>query len=306
MEIGMSIYTDDYISKNTPKKYKLGDLYKIVISDRFEENVKKSANAPFSEIMTITPEDAKKILSNNQNNRTVNQTLIKTIANDILSERWMLNGESIIISKDGELNDGQHRLLAIILAKKSIETLVFFGADRGSRITVDMGRPRTVANLLSMDNVQNYNSASAIARMYYQYRCNKYQDGGSFVSATKQQIRQEYFDHREKIDDALKLVGHQKFSNLIGVTPMCTSYIAIGDVNTKNREEFFFKLISGENIRAGNPILKAREHLIDMKSKRTTAPQRMEVIFRYWNAWRRGITMQRACSIYNEWPELEA
>jgi hypothetical protein len=156
-----------------------------------------------------------------------------------------------------------------------------------------------------MDNVQNYNSASAIARMYYQYRCNKYQDGGSFVSATKQQIRQEYFIYREKIDDALKLVGHQKFSNLIGVTPICTSYIAIGDVNTKNREEFFFKLISGENMRAGNPILKAREHLIDMKSKRTTAPQRMEVIFRYWNAWRRGITMQRACSIYNEWPELE-
>jgi len=297
----MSMYTEEYSSK----KYRLGDLYKIIASNRFEENIKKSVNAPFSAIMTITPEDARKILGNNPDNRTINHTLVKTIANDISFGMWSLNGESIIISKDGELNDGQHRLLAVILANHPIETNVFFGAERKSRMTVDMGKPRTVANLLSMDNIPNYNHASAIARLYYQYKCNRFQDGGSFVAATKQIIRQEYFDNREKIDDAIKIVGHQKFSNLIGATPICTSYIAIGNVNTTHLEEFYFKLISGENIKSGNPILKAREHLIDMKSKKATAPQRMEVIFRYWNAWRRGVTIQRACSIYNEWPELE-
>ena len=202
---------------------------------------------------------------------------------------------------------GQHRLLAVILADKPIETLVFFGAERESRMTVDMGKARTVANLLSMDNVQNSNHVAAIARMYFLYRANRYQDGGSSVtSTTKQQLRQEYFDHQEKIEKSLQDVGHQKFSYLIGLTPICTAYIAIGDVNTENREEFFSKLLSGENLRTGNPILKAREHLMDMRTKRTTAQQRIEAIFRYWNLWRRGATASRACSIYNEWPELES
>lgn len=305
----MGFNAEEFLSQNNqqPRKYGLKDIYDAVHFNKFEENVKKSAVSPFSEIMMITPERAKLLLERNTNNRTVNHNLVKTIASDIASGRWMLNGESVIISKDGELNDGQHRLLAVVLSQKPIQTLVFFGAERESRITVDMGKPRTVANLLSMDNITNCNNAAAITRLYVQYRNNRFQNGGSSNStATKQHIREEYFANQEKIEGALRDIGSQKFTNMVGVTPMCVAYMAIGDVNTENRQDFFYKLIFGESIKAGNPILKAREHLIDLKHRKATAQQRMEAIFRYWNQWRRGLTMHRACSIYNEWPDLEA
>ena len=136
---------------------------------------------------------------------------------------------------------------------------------------------------------------------------SKYQDGGSsHLKATKQKLREEYFNNRDKIDQAFKFVGSQKFSCFVGVTPMCAAYIVIGDVNPTLRDEFFYKLVSGENIKSGNPILKAREHLMDMKNKKATAQQRMEAIFRYWNLWRNGASSYRAISIQNEWPKLEA
>lgn len=288
------------------ENYYTNTLYKPnnTFYSRLEENIAKSLKGPFSEIMTIAPEDAKKILKNNPNNRVLNHTLIKTIASDIEFGRWRLNGESIIFAKEGELNDGQHRLLACILANQPFQTSVFFGAERDSRLTVDMGKPRSVGNLLSMEGIPNYNHCASIARMYFLYRLGRYQDGGS-SEITKQKIRQEYFTYQQEIDDSIKAVGHQKFSSIIGVTSICTSFIAIGDVNATNRDEFFEKLISGENIKSGSPILKAREHLMDMKYKRSSAQQRMEAIFKYWNAWRRGITMSRACSIHNEWPDIE-
>ena len=304
MEIGMTTYADEYLSNKIPRKYRIDDLKNILTTGEIEVNIKRGMSAPFSEIVKIYPHEAKKLLENNANNRVVNQQLIRTIANDILADRWKLNGETIIISKEGELNDGQHRLLAVVLANKPIETLVFFGAERESRTTVDMGKPRSVSNLLSMENVPNPNNAAAIARVYYLYRENKYQDNGYNLAVTKQELRHEYFNYQDTIDNAIKACAYHKFTKIVGVTPMCVSYIVLGNVNIEARDDFFQKLIFGENMKSGNPILKAREHLIDLKSKRMTSQQRMEAIFRYWNMWRRGVTVNRSVSIQNEWPEI--
>lgn len=299
----MGIY-EQYIESENSRKFRLSNLSEAMAAAKMLQNIEKSKNSAFSEIMTITPTDAKNLLGKNPNNRALNQKLIKTIAEDIVSNRWMLNGESIIISKEGELNDGQHRLLAICLANKPVQALVFFGADRDSRHTVDISKPRTVANLLSMEGIPNYIHASAIAKIYLHYRHGKFSDGGSAFS-TKQQIRQEYLDYSTEIDDSIQNVCHIKFANLIGVTAACVAYIIIGKTGTQYRKEFFDKLLFGENIRAGDPILKAREHLLDLKARKATTQTRLEAILRYWNAWRRGIKVQRAISLYGEWPEVE-
>ena len=89
------------------------------------------------------------------------------------------------------------------------------------------------------------------------------------------------------------------------MTAVAVAYIAISEACPRLKDEFFFKLLTGEDIKAGDPILKAREHLMDLKYKKATTQTRMEAIFRYWNLWRRGIKVQRACALYGEWPTLE-
>jgi len=69
--------------------------------------------------LTITPSIAKGYLENNQNNRRVKDTKVKLYAREMMAGRWKEGtAEFIKISKAGNVLDGQHRLLAIIMANK--------------------------------------------------------------------------------------------------------------------------------------------------------------------------------------------
>lgn len=60
----------------------------------------------------VTPEMAENILAARGPNRNVSASVINKYARDMLAGRWQLNGQTIKISKDGQLLDGQHRLEA--------------------------------------------------------------------------------------------------------------------------------------------------------------------------------------------------
>jgi len=65
-----------------------------------------------TEVMTITPEIAIKMLSKNTSNRPLNQKHIAFLVRDIKAGRWKLNGDAIRFGENALL-DGQHRLLLL-------------------------------------------------------------------------------------------------------------------------------------------------------------------------------------------------
>lgn len=129
----------------------------------FKECVHRSRNGMFSEVKTVTPGLAEVILSSNQDNRNVRSVKLAQMVSDMVGGKWALNGESIIISDTGELNDGQHRLMALIAAKKCLPLLFTFGAKRETRITLDQGANRSSGDYLHMTGVP-YASAQAANR----------------------------------------------------------------------------------------------------------------------------------------------
>jgi hypothetical protein len=82
-----------------------------------------------AQVVTITPEMAEKLLENNDHNRKVTQSRVNEYAQEIKDGMWLNNGESIIVSKSGRLLDGQHRLLAVVKAERSIEALLVEGVE---------------------------------------------------------------------------------------------------------------------------------------------------------------------------------
>ena len=63
----------------------------------------------------ITPKLAKELLLKNNSNRRITKSFVTTYANDMREGRWKGNtAEFIKIADDGDILDGQHRLLAII------------------------------------------------------------------------------------------------------------------------------------------------------------------------------------------------
>jgi len=96
----------------------------------------------------ITPEMAENWLKLNTKNRTLDNNRAKKIAEQMLDGKWIDTGVPIIFEA-GKLTDGQHRLAAIVYAKKPVRIAV---ARHEKQLdifaVVDVNRPRTKADAL--------------------------------------------------------------------------------------------------------------------------------------------------------------
>lgn len=268
------------------------------------QKVEDGRKSPFSEVVTITPTIAKHILENNVANRDIRERYVAQIASDIRDGNWQLNGESIILAKDGSLNDGQHRLHAVIESGEPIRTVVMFGVERDSRFTVDMGAARGVHDVLGMDGVKNRNNAASIAKMYQAYLDGQYSDRGNTHLQTKQAVRKFYYKHRKEIDRAAQVVTNCKFMKRFGVTAFGVAHILFEQKDKAASALFFHKVSEGTDLKRGDAILTLRMHMTEVREDNLRANEKLELIIRYWNAWRTGRSLSRRMSILRSFPEI--
>lgn len=98
----------------------------------------------------ISPEQAKKWLEKNDNNRNVNYAKVKKMAKDMREGHWDTTHQGIAIASDGTLVDGQHRLLAIAESGVTVRMNVTFNAAKSQHI--DSGNSRSMANRVQMSD----------------------------------------------------------------------------------------------------------------------------------------------------------
>jgi hypothetical protein len=101
--------------------------------------------------------------SKNKRNRPLSRAQAKKYAVAMLGEEWQLNGEAIILDENENLVNGQHRLDAVIQAAAALELdggsgdaisvpmLVIRGVKPTAFDTFDQGRPRTLADVLAVN-----------------------------------------------------------------------------------------------------------------------------------------------------------
>lgn len=99
-------------------------------------------------LMDVTPVMAKAWLEKNAGNRKVNQRNVDILTKDILADDWDTTHQGIAIAADGTIVDGQHRLLAIVKANKSVKMWVLQNASKSTHI--DSGIKRSESNRLQM------------------------------------------------------------------------------------------------------------------------------------------------------------
>ena len=116
----------------------------------------------------ITPKLAIDYLSKNRkNNRKLSVSVVNSYADDMKNGRWDdENGTSIKFNIDGELVDGQHRLMACIRAGVPFGTIVMRGVSMTAINTVDNGRARSAGAVFTINNIPNANNAASIVRSY--------------------------------------------------------------------------------------------------------------------------------------------
>ena len=105
-----------------------------------------------SQYETITPARAKQFLEKNlENNRNVVKQVVDRYAFDMQQGHWYVElGDPIRFNLDGELIDGQHRLLAIIKSGVTLQMLVTRGLANDTIHAVDSGKGRRPADVLKI------------------------------------------------------------------------------------------------------------------------------------------------------------
>lgn len=104
----------------------------------------------------ITPERAQQLLETlDPKQRRQRVAHIKYLRAEIDHGRWKINGETIKISSEGRVIDGQHRLSAIVSSGKAVESLVVFGIDENAFDSIDTGMRRNAADVLTMRGEAN-------------------------------------------------------------------------------------------------------------------------------------------------------
>ncbi len=113
---------------------------------------------------------AEAVLAYNTNNRRINRRKIESLALQISNGQFENTGEPIIISAEGVLNNGQHRLLAVVEADVEVDMDVRFGIPRRAFTKTDTGAPRTGGDVLTIKGVAHGGVVSSAVRLLILYR----------------------------------------------------------------------------------------------------------------------------------------
>lgn len=104
---------------------------------------------------------------NNLKNRPLVWANVRSLMQEILCGRWRMNGEPAIVGQTGQVLNGQHTLVALVLAvqayekdpdrwqhvwdsQPTIDKLIVYGIEETDEVvnTLDTGRPRSLADVI--------------------------------------------------------------------------------------------------------------------------------------------------------------
>lgn len=265
----------------------------------------KAGKSVTSVVADITPQIAAVLLERNPANRNMQPRKVQDYAHDMKNGAWKFNGEPIIISQDGLLNDGQHRCAAIIESGKTIKSVLVFGVERDTRDTLDQGATRSAGDYLSMRGLANTNNVAAAAKCLWQWRTYGFVAENSRYAPTRSEIL-ETVEGNPGIVKSFHFVHRNNTRQMGSPSSLAFCHFAFNSVAGHVRADMFMDaLIDGADLKAGDPILTVRNRLIvDRKALRL--PGRVELLFRAWNAHCLGQTRVLFRVTGGELPVLEA
>lgn len=259
------------------------------------ECIERGKRGVFSEVVTVSPGLAAELLRRNEGNRNIRPVKATHYAADMAAGRWVFNGEAVIVSDTGELNDGQHRMQAIVDANLSIPLLVVFGVPRATRSTVDQGTARTASDYLAMDDVKNAAAAAGIARVVMAYERQDGRGIGTMRDFTNAEVVRRVRADNEIIVAAEYAQRVAKYCKRLLVPSLSGScFYLMSEVCPQDARTYLDQVCVGENIKRGDPAFAVRSALDNVPG--TARAVRLEVVFRGWNAFRQGrkLTLAKA------------
>lgn len=247
-----------------------------------------------AEVEVITPERARELLRGNQRNRPLRKDYVRVLADEMLENKWALNGVPIILN--GKLLiDGQHRLEACVLSDKPFKTLVVSEVDANAFLTIDMGKKRTAADTLATQGEKHYSALAAacvIVEVYYNEKNKDYR----FSASTKGSNRliaytlKTYPTIRQSVEHCLGMR-----TKLVPISILSACHYIFSRIDVHLADIFIEKLVTGNDIKEGTSMSELRARLVDNYTslRKHSRGYMISLIIKAWNAERTGRNVKR-------------
>ena len=217
-------------------------------------------------IEQITPDFAERVLEEkNTKNRKVKPANLKRLITSIDNGEWILTNQGIAFDKEGNLLDGQHRLLAIVKTGKTLPIMVARNMDPKIFHCVDTGTARTAADGLYIKGSAASKHLAAGIKVYLLYKTYPKGTWRNVTVPTHMEIHNEYERQKEDWDKIIYEMGiyHRKF-HCFHLSAGIPFYKLVQEKKYKQEilTEFLTQFSEGVNLEIDNPILSFRNQLM--------------------------------------------
>lgn len=207
-------------------------------------------------------------LEKNINNRKPTKANIDFLISEINNDRFVLNGQAISFDKNGNLIDGQHRLMAISETNKTVQMLVVRGLENEVFKTIDTGKNRTAGDILSIKNVSDSNNiASAISRIIHKFHQQRHKKGLGTVKISNSEIVEFYNQNKDEMqtDMAFTHSLYTSESKIVSPAVSCAMLYLLKRENREKAKSFIREIYTGEKETEDCSAITLRKKLINYK-----------------------------------------
>ena len=230
------------------------------------EDATHMTNKVTYEVAKIDGELAEAFLANNLSNRSISPTTVSTYARDMKEGRWRFTGAPISFDAEGNLLDGQHRLKALIMSGTSHDFLVVRNLDAAARQAIDIGRRRSVADSLTMDQIRNGAQVASAARLILRWRTGHLRTGRTWRPSDAE-IRGFVMENEGTLQDSASFA--QKIRRVLPVSQsaVTAAHHETTRVDPGNAAIFWAKVLTGADLPTGDPALSFRNAIVRIGAK---------------------------------------
>lgn len=243
----------------------------------------------------VTPKLAKEWLQKNTHNRPVRPAHVESLAKSILFGEWTLNGDAIRFDYNGNILDGQHRLHAIVLADKPVETFVVEGLPPQVQETMDMGRKRLLSDVLHLRGETNTIVLAATVNALYRWENGRLygSSGGISTNPTVGEALQILEERGDDIRRAVRSASRVANKVPISTTTVAVCWLKFSDLSEEDCRDFWeavstgFYLNGDAALTDSGPYALARYAQRNSQANKRVAPHIMHaLVIKAWNAYR--------------------
>ncbi len=231
------------------------------------------------------------VLTYNTGNRRLNRRKLQQLVGQMQRGEFINTGEPIIISREGVLNDGQHRLQAVIEADVEVDMDVRFGISREAFRVTDTGASRTPGDVLTIMGAHAGGQVSSTVRLLLLYERGLPESVREFVS--HEEIATAY-ERWGDVEDVVATVNAHPFPKPIRSIPLyATAFLASRSPGKAKLERWLDGVATGLEVGRDHPAYQLRERIMRGISAATREGllERFALMLKSWDLYASGDTV---------------